>query len=513
MAALGIMLVVSGAVGIAAQRAVERGSFLKGFFLGNRGLGVWTMALTATVQSGGTFMGVPSLIYSHGWIVALWIGSYMLVPLTGFAVLGKRLGQLSRRTSAITIPDLFRGRFDHPTIGLVTSLLIMFYMSFMMVAQFKAGAILMQLSIPGAHEMSMGEDVQASLEMDYYVGLAVFAVTVVGYTMMGGFLASVWTDLFQSVLMLIGVMVLLLLTVPAAGGLEHATRVAVTNTGPAFAFGPGYTTDGHEFLPIGAAVSMFFVWIYAGMASPASMVRVMASKDTATLRRSIFCLSTYNLFIYIPLICICIAARSIIPDLPPEKSDQIIPRMALWSTHGLPAGSLIAGIILSAPFGAVMATVSAFLIVMASAIVRDVYLRFINPEASEKQIRRMTHVSLALLGVGGVAAVIYPPNYLQALIVFGSTCGASSLLWPAVMACYWRRATAAGAMAAMLGGSATVWVLYSIGWTTTHAFRPYLLWGLEPMVYGLAVSGVLGFAVSLLTTPPSEEHVSRLFDG
>ena len=71
-------------------------------------------------------MGFPSLVYSYGWIVALWIASYMVVPITGFGVLAKRLSQLSRETGAITVPDLFRERFSSPTVGLVSSLLIMF---------------------------------------------------------------------------------------------------------------------------------------------------------------------------------------------------------------------------------------------------------------------------------------------------------------------------------------------------------------------------------------------------
>src|SRR5689334_16220974 len=102
--ALCLLIAASVWMGAMAQRVVQRGSFLKGYFLGNRGLGSWTLALTATVQSGGTFMGFPSLVYSHGWAVALWISAYMVVPLTGFGVLGKRMAQLSRRTNAITVP-------------------------------------------------------------------------------------------------------------------------------------------------------------------------------------------------------------------------------------------------------------------------------------------------------------------------------------------------------------------------------------------------------------------------
>src|SRR5439155_9130897 len=120
LVALIIFMAASVWLGTLAQRVVERSSFVKGYFLGNRGLGAWAVALTATVQSGGTFMGFPSLVYSHGWIVALWIGSYMVVPITGFGIVVKRIAQISRQTGAITMPDLFRERFKSPALGLVT---------------------------------------------------------------------------------------------------------------------------------------------------------------------------------------------------------------------------------------------------------------------------------------------------------------------------------------------------------------------------------------------------------
>src|SRR6478609_7406946 len=134
--ALVLFIVASVWLGTVAQRVVERSQFIQGYFQGNRGLGAWTIALTATVQSGGTFMGFPSYVYTYGWIVALWIGSYMVVPITGFAVLGKRFAQLSRRTGAITVPDLFDARFGDRRVGLAASLAILGFMTFLMLAQF-----------------------------------------------------------------------------------------------------------------------------------------------------------------------------------------------------------------------------------------------------------------------------------------------------------------------------------------------------------------------------------------
>jgi sodium/pantothenate symporter len=510
-----VVMAVSVWLGTQAQKAVERGGFVKGYFLGNRGLGAWTLALTATVQSGGTFMGFPSLVYTHGWIVALWIASYMVVPITGFAVLGKRFAQLSRRTGAITIPDLFDARYGDQRVGILASLAIMSFMTFLMLAQFKAGAIVMKMAWPGSGTLALADDAAAGgIDTAYYLGLAVFALTVVGYTLIGGFLASVWTDLFQSVLMLIGVVLLFCLIVPVAsqGGFSRPTLDAMAATDAGFAFGPGLSKSGGlAFLPLGAAISFFFIWPIGGIGSPASMVRVMACKDTDTMRRSIVLLSFYNVLIYIPLIVICICGRALMPDVAHE--DEIIPRLAIWSGRGLPGGSFISGLILAAPFGAVMATVSTYLVVIASGAVRDVYQRFLRPRAGDAEIRRASYAAMIVLGAIGVAANIRPVQFLQMLIIFSTTATASTFVAPALMLAFWRRATAAGTIAAMLVGGSSILVLFIVGSIQSGtAFEPYKLWGLDPIVWGLVVSGFAGVLVSLVTAPPSDELVSRLFD-
>jgi SSS family solute:Na+ symporter/sodium/pantothenate symporter len=524
LAALVVFMVASVWLGTLAQRVVQKSSFLKGYFLGNRGLGPWAVALTATVQSGGTFMGYPSLVYSHGWVVALWISGYMVVPITAFGILGKRLAQISRRTGAITVPDLFRERFGSPAAGLVASLLILLFMSFMMVAQFKAGAIVMQLAWPGTESFVLAEDAAAARDRAYYVGLALFTLIVVGYTLIGGFLAAVWTDLFQSILMFVGVMILLALALPAAGGTEQATLKAVQHIGPggeAFVFGPGYAKDERVFLPVGLAFSFFFTWVFAGLGSPAGMVRIMACKNTETMRRSILLLSVYNALIYIPLILICISARALMPDL--AKSDEVIPRMALRTTADLWGGSVLAGLILTAPFGAVMATVSSYLVVIASGLVRDIYQRFLDPGASEGRIRCLSYLSMILVGAVAVGANVRPVAYLQAIVVFSGTCGAATFVVPGLMAAFWRRATAAGVIAAMLCGVGTVLTLFAVGWLAPWldyeqligqqtAFRPYYLFGLDPIVWGLGVSLVTGVVVSLQTEPVEPARVSLFFD-
>lgn len=516
--ALIAFIVASVWLGTLAQRVVKRSSFVKGFFLGNRGLGAWAIALTATVQSGGTFMGFPSLVYSHGWIVALWIGSYMVVPITGFGLIGKRIAQLSRRTGAVTMPELFRERFDSPILGVLASVMIVTFMSFMMIAQFKAGAILMKYAWPGTEIVSFAEDAPIKgFDPMFLLGLALFAITVVGYTLIGGFLAAVWTDLFQSVMMFLGILLLVCLAIPAAGGLEQATRTAVVNTGPGFAFGPGYAPDGRAFLPLSLAISFFFFWPSTGFSSPAGIVRIMACKDTNTIRHSIFLLCAYNLGIYLPLICICVCARAIVPNL--ASTDEVIPNMAVYLTKDLPLGNLIAGLILAAPFGAVMATVSSYLVVIASGLVRDVYQRIINPQATETQLKRAAWGTMIAVGILAVVCNIQPIAFLQAIVVFSTGCAGASFIVPTVMLCYWRRATAHGVMAAMIAGAITVLTLYAIGFAggdpmigNATAFRPYFLFGIEPLLWGVLSSTIAGTIVSVFTRPPADERVSKWFD-
>src|SRR4051794_9463684 len=76
-------------LGALSHQLLKRGSFLKEYFRGDRQLNAWVLALTyvATSVSAGSFVGFPSLIYTYGWILALWIAGYMVSGLTTKGVL------------------------------------------------------------------------------------------------------------------------------------------------------------------------------------------------------------------------------------------------------------------------------------------------------------------------------------------------------------------------------------------------------------------------------------------
>jgi sodium/pantothenate symporter len=614
LVAFGVYLVGVAALGVFAHRYMTKGSFVKEYFLGNRGLGPWVLALTvaATAISGGSFMGFPSLVYSKGWVMALWICSYMVVPLTGMIWLGKRINQVARIGGSVTVPDIFRDRFQSPALGVLASLLLLVFLCFNLVAQFKAGGLVLKeaLRLPPAEatfraaavdadhnliltfDTSRGQETQKTplpsktarfldqqtrvdqeqrqvhvffehdgkltekkvrfppqrvgvfwlskgVDKGYLIGLLVFALTVVAYTTYGGFWAVTWTDVLEGLVMLIGVVVMAILALRAVEpvevkgekltGLAAATE-RLRQQDPKLVTGPGpegtSTPIGHGYLPLGMAFSFFLMWSVGGAGQPSGMVRLMSFKDTPSLRRALVLIGLYYFLTYVSLLIIFICARAIFPteylrEMGSEgEPDSIMPAMTRHLAH-----PLVAGLLLAAPYAAIMSTVAAFLLMISSSLVRDLYQRTINPRASQKTLKRVSYLTTALMGLVVMLGAINPPGFLQYVIVFtgsGQTC---AFLLPMVLTLYWKRATRQGVLAGMLGGGLTVMLLYVLGWIDTayqkagstgpawlswfpgwgqkreEAFAPLYAGGCDPLIWGLLASLVLALMVSLRTKP------------
>jgi Na+/pantothenate symporter len=528
-------------LGALAHHLLERGSFLKEYFLGDRKLNAWVLSLTyvATSVSAGSFVGFPSLIYKHGWIVALWIAGYMVGGLVSKGVLAKRLNQVSRLTGAITVPDVLRDRFRSPALGVMASVFLLIFLTFNLIAQFKAGGLIMRrasegvrdtaayqaargvsadvLTATGAWHEDQAQRSPGSLYdlayPDYVLGILIFALTVVAYTAYGGFWAVTWTDVLQGLVIVAGALLLMIFALIRVGGLSQATT-RLHAVSPELVTGPGPDA----FLPISLAVSFFFLWTLGSMGQPVGMVRLMACPDTPTLRRALFMIGVFYALIYLPLLITFISARALYPTEYAAEPDNIMPAMALALTEDYP---LVGGLILAAPYAAAMSAVAGFLLLMSSSLVRDIYQRSINPNVSRRLIRNVSYGTTAVVGIVVTLGALQPPRYLQSIIVFTGAGMASTFLAPVVLTLYWKRATRPGALAAMLGGFGGVVTLYVLGWLNVgkegaggfaaEQFSPLYLLGLDPLLWGLAASFGLGIAVSLATPPLPAELVDPYF--
>jgi len=140
-------------LGALAHHLLERGSFLKEYFLGDRKLNAWVLSLTyvATSVSAGSFVGFPSFIYLHGWIMALWIAGYMI---SGLTTKGCWPSGLTRSPGCRAPSPCRRAArpLPKPRPRSAGGILLVVFLMFNLVAQFKAGGVILQQACGGIHD-------------------------------------------------------------------------------------------------------------------------------------------------------------------------------------------------------------------------------------------------------------------------------------------------------------------------------------------------------------------------
>lgn len=460
-----------------ANRRKSGAGFMEDFFVGGRETGAWVMALTwiATAASGGTFIGAPAFAYTYGWILLLWISAYMVFAVIGVGLLGKRISKLGRMTGALTYPDLMRDRFESKAIGTASGVAIILLYTSYVVAQLVAGARLLEVIV----------------DVPYSVGVVAFAVVVALYTAYGGFRAVAWTDAFQAAVMLFGILLALWFALEKVGGME-AVYLELERQDKDLLTGPGPD----DFLPLSAAISFMFIYAFSAAGQPSLVSRFLACKDTRTVRRACFLIGLYVLLLYPAVMTLGVVGRALTPGL--ETADHAMPATILAA-----APPLLAGVLLAAPFAAVMSTVSSYLLVSASAVVRDLYGRNRHVAMGERQARRWTTVSTFALALLALAFALYPPEFLQYIVIFSGTGLSATFLFPTLFAVYWPRMNRAGCLLGMCAGFVSFVAQYAVWGTRSWG-------GFDPFVWSLAVSAI-GCWIGTMRGAPTPDEVLRVY--
>ena len=193
--------------------ALKRGGSenLEGYLLGGRRIGPATTALTlqTTSMSGFMFLGAGSLGYAQGYY-ALWfafgdIGGGVL----NFSVIGRRMRKISELFGALTAIEYLEKRYPSTILRIFSGSLTIFLLGFYVLAQFIAG----------------GKGMALVTGMPYPYALAIAVSIIVLYTFMGGYLAVAYTDFFQSIIMLIGVLWIFFAILYELGGFTSANNM------------------------------------------------------------------------------------------------------------------------------------------------------------------------------------------------------------------------------------------------------------------------------------------------
>ena len=474
-----LYLVVTFVLAWLAHRKARGQRFLEEFFVAGRGIGPWVLALTwvATMASGGTFIGAPALAWQNGWTAHLWIAGFMTLTFTGMGILGKRIAFLGGATGAMTMPDLIRDRFESRGLGTILAVITLLLYTAYLVAQYIAGARVMEVA----------------LGMPYWAGLILVSVTVTLYTAWGGFRAVAWTDAFQAIVMLVGILLTLGFALSMAGGFAPLSAY-LGEQSPDLLAPPGPD----NFLTLPQVLSFFVIWPLAVLGQPALMSRFLASGNPHSVSKATLINGAYVFLLYPAIMTLGILGRYLAPNI--TTPDQATPATIVTAVP-----SWLAGLVLAAPFAAIMSTISSFLLVTGSAIVRDLYHRNLDHALSDRKAQLLSQGTTFLIGAAALAIAFRPPEYLQYIVIFSATGLASAFVAPTVLAVFWPRATRAGAYAALFGGFGSFAVQYVLYGTRSW-------FGCDPFVWSLSFSFVCGITASLLT-PPQPDAIRRVWFG
>lgn len=480
------LLVMLG-LGFYLSRRPQEGSFVEDYFLGNRSMGGFVLAMTmvATYASASSFIGGPGAAYSLGlgWVLLAMI-QVPTVWLT-LGVLGKQFAVIARRVNALTINDMLYARYRSSLVVFLAALGLLAAFIATMVVQFIGGARLLE-TVTG---------------LPYQGGLVIFATTVLLYTLIGGFRAVVITDALQGILMLIGTIVLLAGVLIAGGG-PSAMFSALADIDPGLVSPRGPD----DFLSSSFMLSFWVLVCFGVIGLPHSAVRCLAYKDSKAMHRGIMIGTLVGALLMFGMHFAGALGRVLVPEL--TVPDKVMPTLML---SVLPP--IVAGLFLAGPMAAIMSTIDSQLIQASATLVKDLYLNHLSraqhsghgkkakPAPSPAFIKAASRGVTLVIGLIVVAAALSPPDMIiwLNLLAFGAL--QAIFFWPLVLGLYWWRGTATGALASMLVGAISYGALATLG---------IKVFGLHAIVPSLTLSGIAYVLGSLLSPPPSAE-VRSLF--
>jgi sodium/pantothenate symporter len=450
--------------------------FLTEYLIGDRNMGGFVLAMTlvATYLSAGSFIGGPGAAYTHG---LSWVFLAMSQMPTGYftlAVLGKKFAIVARKINAVTVTDFLRERYENKLLVMIVSLSVVFFFMAAMSAQFIGAARL----------------IQGATGIPYEAALSFFAITVLIYTIIGGFRAVILTDTLQGIVMTIGTTVVLGAVIVAGGGVGNIIQSM-------YQIDPGLISPYGTNPSITTMAWVASFWILVGFAIvglPQVATRAMSYKDSGSLTTGIIYGTAVSMILLLGMHLLGAFGRVMVSDI--ASGDLVVPMV---TTALFP--NWIAGIILAAPLAAVMSTVDSQLLLAVGAIVNDMYANLINSKS--QNTAKITFVSSIIIGLIVYVASFNPPDLMVWLNLYANSGLISTFLWPVILGLYWKRANTAGAFASIVTGIGS-YIVFNI-----HLPRPL---GFHTIVLPLLIS-LLAFIICTYLTPKPSQRLIQKFWG
>lgn len=437
---LSIYVAVLFIIGWVASRRVKS---MSDFYVGGKNLGFWAIAFSAraTGESGWLLIGLTGMGAMAGlsayWVV---VGEVLGVAISWW-LMAKKFKRKSDTYQSITIPDYLQSHFKSTTHTLriiaasVLAVFVIIYVS----SQIDA----------------TGQAFESMLDANYYIGAIIGFLIVLVYIFIGGFVAVVWSDFFQGLLMFFG---LILLPIVVWFSMDHGQGIieGLHSIDPAL-------TDiwgGHPDMWMNVFGMLGFAMIGLGfLGSPQVYVRFMSIKNESEIDKGKWVAVLFTLLTDAAAVSIGILARVFFT----ESGDDPVAIFGvggkdvldLVTTDFLP--NILVAIYVAIVLSAIMSTIDSLLVLASSAITRDFYQKIFRPDLKDENLTKLSRwvtliMAVIALGLAMCLGYFYPDRQIFWTIIFGWSGIAATFCPVIILTLFWKGYTEKGAIASMITG-------------------------------------------------------------
>ena len=482
---------------------------LDGFLVGGRNIGAWMTAFAygTTYFSAVVFVGYAG---QHGWNIglgAIWIGigNAILGCLLSWLLFANPTRKMTKKLNARTMPDFFEKRYNSKGMKVLAAIIIFVFLVPYSAAVYKGLGSLFSAVFPGVAT---------------WVWMLIIACLTAIYLVVGGYIATAYTDLIQGLVMIVGVVCLIFAVLNhdnvggLAGLIENLSKFESLPGDPNPTTGAQLTNifggSSFRFLCFNIMLTSFGTW---GL--PQMIGKFYAIKDTAAIKRGTVISTIFCIIIGCGAYLIGSTSRLILAGQLPEGGiDSIIPALLMEVLGGGTLGIILLAIIMILLLSASMSTLEAVVLTSASAVAVDLIPAVRKKETKpEAQMLLTRLLCLAFVACSFIFATRNIP-IIVSLMSFSWGLVSGCFIGPYIWGLFSKKITKIGALSGILAGlltvgGATLVISLNSGFSAAAAKSP------EMGVAAMALSMIVVPVVSALTknTKAEAERVEEIFEG
>ena len=444
---------------------------------GKAGVLVSGIAYFSTQFSMGTFLGTPGTIYGVGYAgMAISVPGAVFCMILPALLIGRKLITLGHKYGFLTMADYLTDRYHSKKMSGVLGVMMLFFLVPMM----------------GAQIIGAGVIVHVFTGLPEWVGVVGMGIIVILYCMSGGMKGAMMTDVIQGSLMIATAVVTFIVSVVMGGGFSNINHT-LQSMNEAYLTFPG----ANGYMPWTYYVSNIVLWSFFTMGQPHLFTKFFAMKDHKTMFKAIL-LGTAGMFFSATLIeWAGVNGIASIQNI--EKADQIIPMILQRGMNPFLASIFIAGIV-----AAGMSTIDGILVTTTGAVTRDIYQKIINKDATDENVMKLSKVVTVIIGIIVICFGVFQPGSIFEINLFAFS-GMAIFVVPILFGIYWKKATAKGAIAAVIVG------IISLLLFTLNPSVKALAMGFHALFPTTIIASIVMIVVSKFTETPPQETIDRHF--